>query len=47
MDLGIETGQEIEVDLATGTIKLPSGEEVEGGFSDVQMEIYMKGGLLG
>jgi 3-isopropylmalate dehydratase small subunit len=43
---GVKTGQEIVVDLETGRIELPSGEAVHGLFSDVQMEIYKKGGLL-
>jgi hypothetical protein len=34
------------VDLVTGKIRLPSGDEVQGLFSDVQMNIYRKGGLL-
>jgi homoaconitate hydratase family protein/3-isopropylmalate dehydratase small subunit len=46
MDKGLKTGDVIDVDLATGKIKLPSGDEVQGGFSDVQMTIYKKGGLL-
>ena len=40
-------GQEIEVDLNAQTITLPSGEKVEGYFSEVQMDIYKRGGLLG
>lgn len=43
----LESGQNIEVDLNTGKIKLPSGKTVQGTFSPVQMEIYKKGGLLG
>lgn len=43
---GLESGQEIEVDLEKQTIALPSGVEVKGGFSEVQMNIYLKGGLL-
>jgi 3-isopropylmalate/(R)-2-methylmalate dehydratase large subunit len=43
----LESGQEIEVDLEKGTVTLPSGEKVAGvPFSDVQMNIYKKGGLL-
>jgi len=42
----LESGQTLEVDLNTGNIKLPSGKTVQGIFSDVQMEIYKKGGLL-
>ncbi|MFH1689749.1 MAG: aconitase/3-isopropylmalate dehydratase large subunit family protein [Candidatus Eisenbacteria bacterium] len=45
---GIESGDEIEVDLTDGTIThLAGGKVFEGrGFSDVQMEIYQRGGLL-
>lgn len=43
---GLKTGQEIEVDLRNQVIKLPSGDEVTAGFSEVQMEIYKRGGLL-
>jgi 3-isopropylmalate/(R)-2-methylmalate dehydratase small subunit len=40
-------GQEIEVDLATGRIRLASGREIAGApLSPVQMEIYQRGGLL-
>ncbi len=40
-------GQEIEVDLTTGKIVMPSGDEISGQpFSEVQMNIYKKGGLL-
>jgi 3-isopropylmalate/(R)-2-methylmalate dehydratase large subunit len=42
----LKTGDEIDVDLETGTITLPAGKEVQGIFSDVQMAIYNKGGLL-
>jgi 3-isopropylmalate dehydratase small subunit len=43
---GLENGQEIQVDLASQVITLPSGETVAGSFSKVQMEIYQRGGLL-
>ena len=44
---GLADGQEIEVDLETGKIHLPSGKEVAGQpFAPVQMEIYQRGGLL-
>ncbi|MGD2121148.1 MAG: 3-isopropylmalate dehydratase, partial [Gemmatimonadota bacterium] len=43
---GLESGQEIEVDLGLQTITLPSGEVMPGLFSKVQMEIYERGGLL-
>ena len=46
IDRGLESGQIIEVDLETGAITLPSGENIEGTFSDVQMAIYIRGGLL-
>ena len=43
----VKDGQEIEVDLVTGKVKLPSGDTVSGQpFAGVQMEIYKKGGLL-
>jgi 3-isopropylmalate dehydratase small subunit len=49
-DLGstdVADGQLIEVDLEKGVVKLPSGKEATGvPFSDVQMQIYKKGGLL-
>jgi homoaconitate hydratase family protein/3-isopropylmalate dehydratase small subunit len=43
---GLENGQEIEVDLRSQTITLPSGKTKKGYFSEVQMEIYQRGGLL-
>ena len=43
---GLKTGDEIEVDLEKGAIRLPGGKEVRGIFSEVQMAIYKKGGLL-
>jgi len=44
----LSTGDEVEVDLTTGTIRiLSTGETVSGEpFSDVQMGIYRRGGLL-
>jgi 3-isopropylmalate dehydratase small subunit len=47
-DSGIATGDEIEVDLASGKIThVSSGRVFEGRpFSEVQMEIYQRGGLL-
>jgi len=42
----LENGQEIEVDLRNQVAKLPSGREVKAYFSEVQMNIYQKGGLL-
>jgi homoaconitate hydratase family protein/3-isopropylmalate dehydratase small subunit len=43
---GLESGQEISVDLTSGTIRWDGGEVVGEPFSDVQMEIYRRGGLL-
>jgi 3-isopropylmalate dehydratase small subunit len=47
-DEGLKSGDEIEVDLTTGTITVvTTGKVLEGRqFSDVQMEIYQRGGLL-
>ena len=47
-DLGLETGDEVEVDLEKGTVKnIKSGKVVEGRkASKVQLEIYGRGGLL-
>jgi len=43
----LETGQEIAVDLESGRVTLPDGRIEQGEpFSDVQMEIYQRGGLL-
>ena len=44
----IQNGHEIEVDLKTGTIEnLTTGQSIHGQpFSDVQFEIYRRGGLL-
>ncbi|MFG1691610.1 aconitase family protein, partial [Gemmatimonadota bacterium] len=42
----LENGDEIGVDLRGQIVTLPSGKEVPVGFSDVQMDIYRKGGLL-
>jgi len=36
----------VEVDLKSQTITLPSGKQTLGYFSDVQMDIYKRGGLL-
>jgi len=45
---GMKSGQEIEINLETGLIKnLYTGEEIKtSGFSEVQMEIYKRDGLL-
>ena len=47
-DGGLKSGDEIEVDLTTGKVTvLATGKVLEGReFSDVQMEIYQRGGLL-
>jgi 3-isopropylmalate dehydratase small subunit len=44
---GLENGQVIEVDLNSQTVTLPSGKALSGYFSEVQMDIYRRGGLLG
>lgn len=44
---GLENGQVIEVDLNSQTVTLPSGKALSGYFSEVQMDIYKRGGLLG
>jgi 3-isopropylmalate/(R)-2-methylmalate dehydratase large subunit len=44
---GIADGEVIWVDFATGRIRRRSGEEIQGRpFSDLQMDIYRRGGLL-
>ena len=43
---GLVDGQEVEVDLRSQIITLPSGKKTPGHFSDVQMNIYKRGGLL-
>jgi 3-isopropylmalate/(R)-2-methylmalate dehydratase large subunit len=43
---GLKDGEEIQVNLASQTITLPDGKEVAGAFSEVQMDIYKRGGLL-
>lgn len=43
---GLKDGDVIQVDLESQTITLPSGKEVLGAFSEVQMDIYRRGGLL-
>ena len=43
----LEDGDEIEVDLTTGKVSLPSGSELQvEPLSRVQLEIYARGGLL-
>jgi 3-isopropylmalate/(R)-2-methylmalate dehydratase large subunit len=43
----LETGQEVEVDVTTGKVTLPDGDGIDGmPFSDVQTDIYRRGGLL-
>jgi len=44
---GLESGDEIEVDLETGRVTLPGDRTVDvTPFSDVQLSIYRRGGLL-
>ena len=43
---GLENGQEITVNLATGVVTWDGGEVAGAPFSDVQMQIYRRGGLL-
>jgi len=43
----LKDGDEIDVDLSTGKIKIPDGTEITGQpFADVQLDIYKRGGLL-
>ncbi len=43
----LEDGQEIEIDLETSRVTMPGGEVFEAQpFSEVQLEIYQRGGLL-
>ncbi len=43
----IQDGEEIEVDFQAGTIRRPDGSQIEGRpFSDAQLRIYQRGGLL-
>ena len=46
VSMDLKDGDEIEVDLTTGKIKIPSGDVSGKSFSDVQLNIYRKGGLL-
>ena len=42
----LKDGQEVEVDFTTGTVKT-DGQEIKGiPFSDAQLAIYQRGGLL-
>ena len=43
---GLRDGDEVELDLAAGTLRWPGGELRGEPFSQVQMEIYQRGGLL-
>ncbi|MCD4690412.1 homoaconitate hydratase, partial [bacterium] len=47
-ELGLANGDEIEVDFTTGRVtNVSTGKSMEGrAFSDVQMQIYQRGGLL-
>jgi 3-isopropylmalate dehydratase small subunit len=43
----IKDGDEIEVDIKSGKIRLPGGKEIAAEpFSDAQLSLFMKGGLL-
>lgn len=47
LDAGLSDGDEIEVDLATGRIRLPDGREIAGRpMPAVAIDIYRRGGLL-
>ena len=47
LSVGLADGDEIEVDLTTGKVSLPSGEDLQvEPLSRVQLEIYTRGGLL-
>jgi 3-isopropylmalate/(R)-2-methylmalate dehydratase large subunit len=43
---GLENGQEVELDLESGLIQWTGGSAQADPFSQVQMEIYQRGGLL-
>jgi homoaconitate hydratase family protein/3-isopropylmalate dehydratase small subunit len=43
---GLRNGDTVKVDLAAQTVALSDGTTVPAGFSEVQMEIYRRGGLL-
>ena len=43
----VQNGEEVQVDFATGVVKRANGEEIRGtAFSEAQMAIYQRGGLL-
>ncbi len=46
VDAGLKDGDVVEVDLSTGRITWDGGELQGEPFSDVQVEIYQRGGLL-
>ncbi len=47
LEAGLETGEEVTVDFTTGVIRRSNGEEIQGRpFSDAQLRIYQRGGLL-
>jgi len=46
VDAGVSNGDEIRVDLATGSVSWNGGGVQGVPFSEVQMEIYQRGGLL-
>jgi 3-isopropylmalate dehydratase small subunit len=43
---GVEDGDQVTIDLTTGIIRWPGGEIQGQPFSEVQMAIYQRGGLL-
>jgi len=48
IEKGINDGEVIEIDFLKGEIKRENGEVISAKeWSDVQKEIYLKGGLLG
>ena len=46
LNAGLEDGQEITVDMTTGAITWDGGGQQGEPFSQVQLEIYQRGGLL-
>ncbi|MFA5123418.1 aconitase/3-isopropylmalate dehydratase large subunit family protein [Zavarzinia sp.] len=44
---GVQSGEQLEADLAAGRIRRANGQVIQGRpFSEVQMQIYRRGGLL-
>jgi 3-isopropylmalate dehydratase small subunit len=46
VEAGVKDGDEITVDLTSGTITWPGGEVAGEPLAEVQIEIYQRGGLL-